>query len=64
MSTITIIGSDASGKIVAQEGVTDSRMANQIADYWRGSGFEVEITDQPFATSAESTGQLGREAPQ
>ena len=41
----TIIGTDASGKIVAQKRVSDSRKAEQIADYWRGSGLAVEVVD-------------------
>lgn len=43
MNTITIIGKDIDGRIVATEHVTDSRKALWIADYWRGSGLEVEI---------------------
>ena len=34
-----------SGKVVATERVSDSRKAEQIADYWRGSGMEVEVID-------------------
>jgi len=47
--TITIIGTDASGKVVAQERTTDSRKAEQIASYLRSSGLAgglaVEVID-------------------
>ena len=41
----TIIGTDDAGKVVAQERVSDSRKASQIADFWRGSGLAVEVID-------------------
>ena len=49
----TIIGTDASGKIVAQKRVSDSRKAEQIADYWRGSGLAVEVVDPGESSKAE-----------
>lgn len=45
MNTIIITGKDIDGRIVASERVTDSRKAVWIADYWRGSGLEVETAE-------------------
>lgn len=42
-ATVTIIGRDASGKIVAEEKTDRPGKAKQVADGWKASGLEVEV---------------------
>lgn len=41
----TIIGKDSDGRIVASDRTDDARKAEQIANGWKSSGLEVEITE-------------------
>ena len=56
---ILIVGKDAAGRIVAEEKVSDVHKADWIANYWRSSGFQVEIDGKATLPDCAQSTQRG-----